>query len=131
MSDNGGVDLNTPRTVMEEAEEGPEPCMSIDDGVEFIRHVMSWILDTKNISSVVVRAYVCCYMTAPSVVQGVTLQQIGALAGQGRSSAHNLAKQFEKRFGVRSNHARSQKARAAYSEAYARAHGTAQGEVTG
>jgi hypothetical protein len=116
------VDDQDPRALMEAAEAQPAPEVTYDDGILLVRAMMCWILNARTMGTCGLRAWCAAYVATPAVVEGITLAEIAAKSGYGRSAAHNLVRDFETKFGVKSNHARSAKARATYSEAYARAH---------
>ncbi len=119
------IDYADPRVLMERSEEESDiPSMDDDDGVQVLRRILFWVLDAKHFRAVATRAYVAAYIASPDVVQGITLAEIARLSGQGRSAAHNLAKEFEEKFSCRSIHARSAEARLKYSKAYHAANGT-------
>ncbi len=116
------VDPTDPRQILEASEEqasanAPEPRSEL-------RHVFAWILEGKTLVAIATRCYVACYVGSPENVEGMTLHQIAALSGKGRSATHNLAREFEDIFGVRSIHSRSDQARANYSKAFHKRNGT-------
>lgn len=120
------VDTQDPRRILEEAELAEE--QSEDPTVEsrerVMRHVLAWVLEGKTLIAVATRVYVAAYVGSPDVVQGMTLHQIASLSGKGRSATHNLAREFEQIFNVKSIHARSDEARQKYSESFHRRNGT-------
>lgn len=121
------IDHRDPRSILEEAELEAEAGETRDqDGQDRgMRHVMAWILEGKTLIAVATRVYVAAYVGSPDVVQGMTLHQIASLSGKGRSATHNLAREFEQIFNVKSIHARSEEARRKYSDSFHRRNGTA------
>ncbi len=119
------IDYRDPRSILEQEEEqdvtGTSGMAEQDRG---LRHVMAWVLEGKTLIAIATRCYVAAYVGSPDVVQGMTLHQIAALSGKGRSATHNLAREFEQIFNVKSVHARSDEARLKYSDAFHRRNGT-------
>lgn len=120
------IDTQDPRKILEEAELAAELGESRDQGEQDrgLRHVLAWVLEGKTLIAVATRVYVAAYVGSPDVVQGMTLHQIASLSGKGRSATHNLAREFEQIFNVKSIHARSDEARRKYSESFHRRTGT-------
>lgn len=116
------IDHADPRRIMEAAEQVEEETTP-DSPERGMRHVMAWILEGKTMVAIATRTYVVAYVSSPDVVAGMTLHQIAALSGKGRSAAHNLVREFEQIFNVRSVHARSEEARRKYSAAFHRING--------
>ena len=116
------VDHRTPRDEIEERE---EETAHTDMPADALRHIFAWMLDGKSLAAVATRTYVVAYMVSPDVIAGMTLNQIAQMSGHGRSATHNLAKEFEQFFRVKSPHARSEEARQRCAEAYRKANGTA------
>lgn len=113
------VDHEDPRRILEALELG-ETESETENPERGMRHVMAWILEGKTMVAIATRTYVVAYVSSPDVVAGMTLHQIAALSGKGRSAAHNLVREFEQIFNVRSVHARSEEARRKYSAAFHR-----------
>lgn len=122
MTHRDHVDHRNPRMLMEEAEESTREVNRTSD--HGIRHVLAWVLEGKTLVAIATRTYVAAYVGSPDVVAGMTLHQIAALSGKGRSAAHNLAREFEQIFNVRSVHARSEEARKTYSDSFHKRNGT-------
>lgn len=123
------IDDHDPRRALEEFEDSVEErdnraMKALTKPGDELRHVFAWILEGKTLVAVATRCYVAAYVGVPESVQGLTLHQIAALSGKGRSATHNLAREFEEVFGVKSIHARSDVARANYSKAFHQRNGT-------
>lgn len=116
------VDESDPRSILEQAEEAPESDLAFH--AMKINRFMFWILDGHDIVAIGIRAYVAAYVASPAVVKGMTLNRIAQITGCGRSMAHNLTKEFERKFGMRSIHARSDASRENYSKAFHARNGT-------
>ena len=61
---------------------------------EVIRHLLIWIADGKTLHERGLRASVALYCIRPDLVNGATLDQIGAQAGCTRQAVHILACAF-------------------------------------
>jgi len=119
------IETNDPRRALELAEEAEELLTRAQKRAgDELRHTFAWILEGKTLVAVATRCYVAAYVGVPEAVQGLTLHQIARLSGKGRSATHNLAREFEEIFGVRSIHARSEAARANYSRSFHERNGT-------
>ncbi|MBS0328238.1 MAG: hypothetical protein JSR30_00165 [Proteobacteria bacterium] len=115
------VDHSNPRSALED-QESAEP---EESHVQALRHLLAWILDGRDLAAVATRAYIVAYEISPDVIDGMTLHQIAKFSGHGRSATHNLAREFEEIFQVRSVHARSDEARQRCAAAYRKANGYA------
>jgi hypothetical protein len=91
---------------------------------QLVRDILAWILETGTLVGISNRALIAAYVVSPYILPGMTLHQIAVMSGKGRSAAHNLARDFERRFGVRSVQARSEVARKHYAESYQRRNGS-------
>ena len=61
---------------------------------EVIRHLLIWMADGKTLQERGLRASVALYCIRPDLVNGATLDQIGAQAGCTRQAVHKLARAF-------------------------------------
>jgi hypothetical protein len=61
---------------------------------EVIRHLLIWMADGKTLHERGLRASVALYCIRPDLVNGATLDQIGAQAGCTRQAVHKLACAF-------------------------------------
>jgi hypothetical protein len=61
---------------------------------EVIRHLLIWMADGRTAAERGLRASVALYCIRPDLVNGATLEQIGAQAGCTRQAVHKLACSF-------------------------------------
>jgi hypothetical protein len=121
-----GIDRNDPRAAAEAAELAAitatqNPTASEEWDLVW-RRVIAWCLEGGTLARTGFRLHIVASKlsldpTAPC------LEQIAALAGYGRSAAHNQARQFTEIFNVRGPHDRTEANRAQLSESYRRRHG--------
>lgn len=69
---------------------------------EVIRHLLLWMADGRTVEERGLRASVALYCIRPDLVDGVTLDQIGAQAGCSRQAVHKLANSFRSVTGLSS-----------------------------
>lgn len=92
---------------------------SEEDAATALRRVLAWCLEGGTLAKSGFRVHIAAAKLEIDPV-GPSLDQIGRLAGFGRSAANKHAMQFSELFGVRGPHDRSQEAREAYSESWHR-----------
>ncbi len=116
------VEFSNPRSLLEEQES--EPTDSQKEQTEMATafgRILAWMLDGKEIRQVGFRVFITAHMIRPDLINGMSFEKMAKLLGQGRSSAHNLSKDFALVFGVRGINSRSVETREKYKEAWIRA----------
>lgn len=115
-----------PRSLLEEEEDEMRQEAHGVDHTEMafaIGRMLAWLLEGKSLAAVGNRVFVVAHKIRPDIINGMSLDGIAKMSGQGRSAAHKLSKEFEAIFGVHGIHDRSAEARKKYSEAYHRVNG--------
>lgn len=113
------VDHRDPRSILEEQEEvGVTAVASATDLAIAMNRYNFWLLRGKDNDAIAHRVYTGSYVVSPDVLADWTLHRIARHFGFGRSATHNLVREFERKFAVRSIHARSEEDRQTYSRAY-------------
>lgn len=69
---------------------------------EVIRRLPIWMADGRTLEDRGVRACVALFCTRPDLIDGATLDQIGALGGCSRQAVHKLAIEFRQTTGLES-----------------------------
>lgn len=69
---------------------------------EVIRRLLIWMADGRTLDERGLRASVALYCIRPDLIDGVTLEQIGFLAGCSRQAVHKLAGSFRETTGWKS-----------------------------
>ena len=69
---------------------------------EVIRHLLLWMADGRTVEERGLRASVALYCIRPDLLDGVTLDHIGAQAGCSRQAVHKLANSFRSATGLSS-----------------------------
>ncbi|HEY1794201.1 MAG TPA: hypothetical protein VGG34_14895 [Opitutaceae bacterium] len=81
-----------------------EPADSRQEAVamasEVIRRLLIWMADGQTLEDRGLRACVALYCIRPDLIDGTTLDQIGALAGCSRQAVHKLAVAFRQTTGL-------------------------------
>lgn len=104
----------------QEAERSPHDLNTSDMG-NALGGLLVWLLEAKTLSAVGFRARILTHKLRPDLIDGMTLEQIAAETGHGRSYAHKLSKALSATLGVKGMHDRSEEARKKYREAWHRA----------
>ena len=89
----------------------------IEDYSAAVGRVLAWFVEGTNLAQIGLRVLVATHKLRPDLIGGMAFEEISAMAGFGRSAAHNLSDDFEKTFPVRGIHDRSTLARAHYRDA--------------
>ncbi len=66
---------------------------------EVIRRLLIWMADGRTLEERGLRASVALYCIRPDLIDGITLEQIGTLAGCSRQAVHKLAGSFKETTG--------------------------------
>ena len=67
--------------------------------IEVLCRLLIWIADGRTLNDRGLRACVALYCTRPDLIDGMTLDQIGVLAGCSRQAVHKLAIEFRQTTG--------------------------------
>ena len=67
---------------------------------EVIRRLLIWMADGRTLEERGLRACVALYCIRPDLIDGATLDQIGALAECSRQAVHKLASEFRHTTGL-------------------------------
>ncbi len=67
---------------------------------EVVRRLLIWMADGRTLEERGLRASVALYCIRPDLIDDVTLEQIGALAGRSRQMVHKLASAFRETTGL-------------------------------
>ena len=62
--------------------------------LEVVCRLLIWMADAPTIEDRGLRASVALYCVRPDLINGATLEKVGALAGRTRQSVHKLANSF-------------------------------------
>lgn len=71
-------------------------------GLEVITHLLLWMSDAPTLESRGLRATVALYCVRPDLIDGLTFDQIGELAGCTPQAVHKLANDFRANTGMQS-----------------------------
>lgn len=69
-------------------------------GLEVITHLLLWMSDALTLESRGLRATVALYCIRPDLIDGITFEQIGELAGCTPQAVHKLANDFRENTGM-------------------------------
>jgi len=69
---------------------------------EVIRRLLIWMADGRTLEERGLRACVALYCIRPDLIDGATLDRIGALAERSRQAVHKLANEFRQTTGLQS-----------------------------
>ena len=69
---------------------------------EVIRRLLIWMADGRTLEERGLRACVALYCIRPDLIDGATLDQIGALAERSRQAVHKLVSEFRQTTGLQS-----------------------------
>ena len=69
---------------------------------EVIRRLLIWMADGRTLEERGLRACVALYCIRPDLIDGATLDRIGALAECSRQAVHKLASEFRQTTGLQS-----------------------------
>jgi hypothetical protein len=111
-------DEHDPASDLEEREER-EHEKAVDRPVEdysaALGRLLAWLLEGPTTAGIGLRTLVAVHKVRPDLIGGLSFEEISAMAGFGRSAAHNLSEDFERTFpGIHGRFDRSETARAAY-----------------
>jgi len=67
---------------------------------EVASRLLIWMADGRTLNEHGLRTSVALYCIRPDLVEGVTLEQIGTLAGCSRQAVHKLANSFRQTTGM-------------------------------
>ncbi len=67
---------------------------------EVVRRLLIWMADGRSLEERGLRASVALYCIRPDLIDGATLEQIGAQAGRSRQMVHKLANAFRETTGL-------------------------------
>lgn len=118
------TETRTPRDFLEEDEEQQthaDSGISQEDMAFAIGRMLAWMVEGRSLASVGNRVFIVAHKIRPDIINGMSLDGIARMSGQGRSAAHKLSKEFEQIFQVHGIHDRSAEARKKYAESWRRA----------
>jgi len=69
---------------------------------EVVRRLLIWMADGRTLEDRGLRACVALFCVRPDLIDGATLDQIGALGGCSRQAVHKLAIEFRQTTGLAS-----------------------------
>lgn len=110
----------TPSAALERAEEQPSSD-HIRELSDSLGRILCWLLAGRFPARIGFRAYIIAYVLRPDLINGMTLTQIGALSGCGKTFAHKLVINFRQTFGITGANARPHASRI-HRKAWKRAH---------
>jgi hypothetical protein len=87
--------------------------------------LLAWLLEGMTLGQIGLRVLVAIHKLRPDLIGGMSFAEISAMAGFGRSAAHNLSDDFEKTFPIRGRLDKSELARLRYK----RSHGYERGQA--
>ena len=67
---------------------------------EVVCRLLIWMADGRTLHERGLRASIALYCIRPDLIDGTTLEQIGALAGCSRQAVHKLANAFRQTTGM-------------------------------
>ncbi len=112
------IDYDDPRSILESQETQATPSPSINEYIAALSRMLAWQIDGGKPHLIGMRTLVICHTINPEIINGMTLEEIGAIFGYGRSAIHKISNDFTSTFNVHGLHQRSKETKAKLSKAW-------------